>query len=161
MNKLVGLLAGASLVTVAMVACGGDETEGGDDDTVEAGASSSSSGSSSSSSGSSSSSSGGSGGSSGGSSGASTSSGGSTSSSGDAGEGNRCDQASARVEARYAACDVDAPILDAGPPPPCTDARAEDNERIADCVEAASCPALRADPDAGAEAAEYYACVGF
>lgn len=159
MNRIVVLLGGLSLSTLAVQACSDSSDDG--DTQADAGTSSGSQGTGSSGSSESSSSSGG-----GGSTSSSGSSGGkssssSSSSSGDAQGADRCIRAADRAQARYEACDVNVLILDGGTPEACTDARAASGERIADCVEATSCPTLRGQADASAEeSAAYYECVG-
>ena len=155
MKRVVLLFGSLSLSALAVQACSDSTDDPGDG--VEAGASSGgSSGARNASSG---------GGaasgssSSGGSSSSSSSGGSSSSSSGDAQSGDRCIEAANRAQARYEACDMNVPILDGGTPEACTDARAADGERIADCVDAASCPALRGQADASAESEVYYQCL--
>jgi len=71
---------------------------------------------------------------------------------------SRCERAADRVDARYTECNVPFTVIDGGSAPPCTDAAAAAAERIATCVETASCAALRGGEDAGDEDA-YRDCV--
>lgn len=82
----------------------------------------------------------------------------SSSSSSSGANGDRCDAAAERVEARYRECEVEYVLLDSGAPPPCTEQRAAEAEALADCVAPVSCAALRGDADAPDRDA-YFACL--
>ncbi len=155
MNRLASVLGGVALLACFSQACSSDESTGGNVDEREESTSSGDINRDASTTRPGSSSGGGASSSSGSSSGSSTSSG----SSGSPEAGTRCDLASERTEARYTECAVSFVILDGGAPPACTDERAADAERISQCVQNASCAALRGDADASAEAATYYACI--
>jgi hypothetical protein len=154
MNRLALILAGAAVFACFAQACSSnDDADDDDDDTgtssgshPDASTGRATSSSSSSSSGAAS----------------SSSSGGSTSSSSSSGSpdaGNRCLAAADRAQARYAECGIVVPILDGGTPVECTDEKATDDEHDAQCVQDASCPALRGDADAGDDADAYFACI--
>ncbi len=146
MNRLAWILGGAAALACVGQACSSNDPAGNDD----AGASSSSGSRPDASTGRATSSS---------SSGSSSSSSGGSSSGATPDAGNRCEAASARTEARYTECGVGFVILDSGTPPACTNERAAASERDAQCVEDASCGALRSDEDAGADEAAYFACL--
>lgn len=62
------------------------------------------------------------------------------------------------MEARYDTCAVAYQVIDGGTPEPCTEARGEQAEALADCIEPISCEALRGEENAPDRDA-YFACL--
>jgi hypothetical protein len=75
--------------------------------------------------------------------------------------GNACEQAAARITAKYLDCDIDiATAEDTVPNAECTDEAAALSTCYADCTEAVACEVLQATATTTTGLTDYAACLG-